>query len=61
MTDKLCSLCGTYYTDKRGHPLSDCWGIIHQQLLKASANVRDLEYKLQQAQLRIDKAKAEGG
>lgn len=54
--DRLCSLCGTYYTDKKGHSLEDCWGIIHSQLLKSYRNVRDLQYKLQEAQKRTTEA-----
>lgn len=59
MADKICSLCNTHYTDKKGHPLDDCWGIIHQQLLEASRRVRGLEYNLTRAQERI--TKADGG
>ena len=56
----ICSLCGTFYHEKQGHSLNDCWGLLHQALLKADAESRSLRYKLQEAQRRIDKAKAEG-
>jgi len=59
MINKICSLCGTHYNDKRGHSASDCWGILHQALLEASRTVRGLEYKLEEAQKRINIAKAE--
>lgn len=53
----ICSLCGTYYKEEKGHKPSDCWGIIQQRLLEACRNVRDLEYKLEEAQRRINKTK----
>ncbi len=59
MANRICSLCGTYYTDKKGHPLEDCWGILHQRFVQAQGRVMDLEYKLKQARERINKAKAE--
>jgi hypothetical protein len=52
--NRICHLCGTNYREENGHPADDCWGIIHQQITKAMANVRDLEYKLKEAQKRID-------
>ena len=55
--DRICSLCGTYYKEERGHKLNDCWGILHQQLLEADANAQDLRYKLEKAQKRINEAK----
>ena len=59
MADRICSLCGTYYTDEKGHDLDDCWGLIHQQLLKADRVVRGLRYKLAEAQRRINETKAD--
>mgnify|MGYP001571594855 CR=1 FL=1 len=55
----ICSLCGTFYHEEQGHSLSDCWGLLHQALLKADAESRSLRYKLQRVQRRIDEAKAE--
>jgi len=57
MTDRICSLCGTHYTDEKGHDLGDCRGIIHQQILEADRKVRGLRYKLERVQRRINEAK----
>lgn len=56
--DRICSLCGTHYKEESGHSLNDCWGIIRQQLIAADRTVRGLQYKLEEAQRRIDKAKS---
>ncbi len=61
MADKICHLCGTHYTDKKGHPLNDCWGIMHQAMLKADATVRYLQYKMSQVQKRIHELKENNG
>ena len=53
----MCSLCGTLYSEKRGHSLSDCWGLLHQALIEADRVARGLRHKLEEAQRRIDNAK----
>lgn len=54
--NRICSLCETYYKEETGHKLDDCWGLLHQQLLKACADVRVLQDKLKEAQRRINKS-----
>ena len=54
--DRLCHLCGTHYKEEKGHPASDCWGILHRQLLATAAQVRELEYKLKTATEQMNKA-----
>lgn len=55
--NRICHLCGTHYKEDVGHPANHCWGIIHQQLLNASAMVWDWECKLKEANNRIDEEK----
>lgn len=54
---KTCPLCGISYDDKKGHSPSDCWGLVHQHLIRAASIVRDLEYKLEKAERIINESK----
>ena len=60
MVDRICSLCGTHYTDKKGHRNSDCWDTLRLDLLHARRVVKDLQYNLEQVQERINKEALNG-
>ena len=49
MMDKICSLCGSYYTNKTGHNPQDCVGILAQKRIEISRELRDIEQKFQEA------------
>ena len=48
----LCSLCGWYYTEEKGHDYFDCVGRLAQLRIDKAGELRDLEQKYQEANKR---------